>query len=256
MRVVDGVEAGIMKSTVPLASDTILSGHAFLQGFELDFDRVPSAAVMVRKTCYEQISLYPPDLPYCGDWYLWCLFALYHDVGYFAEPMVSRRFHGRNMSHFFCNEGIQTYFNNLLTVPTRIREIAEREKHDAVIKSCNLALASGYLRLVTPPLPDDWVKSNMTEKEFEASLPRYACDAESQAEIRTHVYAGLGDHYYERGDAMRALAFYRRALREDRPMSKVWIKYLLLRMGSGGRFLREALSLLKQRLRRSGLAKV
>jgi len=256
IRRVNGVEAGVMESTAPLASDAIVSGHAFLRDFELDSDRVPVVAVMVRKICYQQLSLYPPDLPYCGDWYLWCLFALFHDVGYFAEPMAIRSFHEQNMTHFYCKDGIQIYFDNLMAVPARIKEVAKKEGYDAIIESCDVAAASGYLRLVTPPQSGDTVQASMTVEEFEGALSRSTDEPKTRARVRRYVYAGLGDHYYDRGDAVLALASYHRALRESRGISIVWVKYLLLRMGGAGRFLRGSLSLLKRRIRRNRLAKV
>lgn len=251
MRFINGKEAGVMVSTTPLSRDAILSGHEFLTRFELDADRVPSPAVMLRRCCHDELSLYPLDLPYCGDWYLWCLFAMFHDVAYLAEPMVSRRFHDSNMTIFFRNEGIQTYFDNLLAVPTRIKQRAEKEGFADVADGCVNALASGFLRLVIPPKPGDPIDANISVRQFEQLLPQCAAHPAQQARIRGLVYAGLGDHYYAAGNNADALSSYRSALRSESGISKTWFKYLLLRSGSFGAFFRDTLSTLKSCIRRA-----
>ena len=62
---------------------------------------------MVRKSCYEDISVFPLDLPYSGDWYLWLIFALHHDVAYFAEPMAYYREHELSMTNSFVGEDVR-----------------------------------------------------------------------------------------------------------------------------------------------------
>ncbi len=72
--------------------DRIFPGHALLKKL-LRANFVLTAAGMVRRECYEKVSFFPLDMPWCGDWYLWCVFALHYDVAYFAEPMVCYRKH-------------------------------------------------------------------------------------------------------------------------------------------------------------------
>ncbi len=250
MRIENGKETGLMLFTAPEAHDTIFKGHDFLQRFLLEADCVPAPAAMARKKCYTELSLFPLDLPYSGDWYLWSLFALYSDVGYFAEPMVYRRFHADNISKFFYKEAAAVFFANNLAVPTRIRERAEREGCIDIVKSCRLAFVIEYLRQMKPPRPGDPIQTQLTLEEFEQSLRGRAGGPREEAEVRAHVFSGMGDHYYEVHDFARSLLYYRLALNQDQLLLRVRLKYLFGRMGSTGMVFRESLSALRRLIRR------
>jgi hypothetical protein len=46
--------------------------------------------------------LFPPDLPFVGDWYFWFRFGLLADAGYLPEPLAHYRIHGASLtSQFF-----------------------------------------------------------------------------------------------------------------------------------------------------------
>ena len=75
--------------------DRIVSGHEFLKTL-LGGNLILAPAAMARRECYERVSDFPVgvtwggkpiDLIWGGDWYLWCVFALFFDVGYMAEPI-------------------------------------------------------------------------------------------------------------------------------------------------------------------------
>jgi glycosyltransferase involved in cell wall biosynthesis len=256
MRFVRGQDAGVMESTAPRDCDTVFPGHDFLLRHELHSDCVPAPAALVRRECYEKLSLFPLDMPFCGDWYLWCLFALYHDIGYFAEPMVCRRFHDANITHYFCNDGIATYFYNLLEVPTRIKKRAEAECHRAIVQACNQSLADGYARQVLPPKPSDLVQAHISLDEFNETLPRRVSDPVTQSQIRSKVYAMLGDHYHEQNELEKAAQKYRMALQENKRDPRLWAKLLFLRMGGAGAVLWKFVSWAKSRTRKIVSAKL
>jgi glycosyltransferase involved in cell wall biosynthesis len=77
--------------------DRIIDGHVLLNKL-LNENTIVAASAMARRECYERISFFPLNMPWAGDWYLWCVFALYFDVGYFAEPMVCYREHDLSMT--------------------------------------------------------------------------------------------------------------------------------------------------------------
>src|SRR5260370_38164716 len=104
------------------AHDTSIRGHRVLTDHLVIANHVPAPAVMARKKCYEEVSYFPLDLPYAGDWYLWAIFALYFDVGFFAEPMFNRRFHKANMRVGFYNEAATAMLADYLAVPVRLYE--------------------------------------------------------------------------------------------------------------------------------------
>ena len=51
------------------AADAVFDGRAFLRTL-VKGNSVPAPAGMVRRSCYEQISVFPLDMPFAGDWYL------------------------------------------------------------------------------------------------------------------------------------------------------------------------------------------
>jgi glycosyltransferase involved in cell wall biosynthesis len=71
----NGKETEIEQWSYHGEQDFIRKGHDFLMRL-LQSNCVTAPCGMVRKECYE-IELFPLDMPYAGDWYLWCLFALY-----------------------------------------------------------------------------------------------------------------------------------------------------------------------------------
>jgi glycosyltransferase involved in cell wall biosynthesis len=255
VKVVNGENRGVMTYSEVAAQDTVINGHRFLIEHLLHTNIVPAPAAMARRKCYEQISVFPLDLPHTGDWFLWALFALYFDVGYFAEPMVNRRFHEGNMSGTYYREATLALFANSLAVPLRIQERAATEKFDEVVAGCKRGVVDEYLRQTIPHKPGDVVQATLTDKEFEESLRRHIASEMYRTWIRSRVFAGLGDYFYEQGDVPRGLDYYSRALRESGQMPKVWAKYLLLRMGRTGTLLRESMSAVKRSVRKNPSAR-
>src|SRR5688572_8994109 len=82
----DKQETGILKYSACSDRNRIFTGREFLRK-QLRQNMVLAASGLVRRECYEQLGGFPLDMPWAGDWYLWCLFALYYDVAYFAEAM-------------------------------------------------------------------------------------------------------------------------------------------------------------------------
>ena len=246
IKIVDDQDCGVMKYSQIARGDTIVNGHRFLLDHLLEANIIPTPGAMARKKCYEQIGLFPLDLPHSGDWYLWSMFALYFDAAYFAEPMVNRRFHGQNMSSVFYREATLALFENNLAIPLRVQARARAEGFLEIAKACTRALALEYLRQTTPSEAGDPVLSSLSEREFEDSLCKRVQDRREQSVIRARVYAGLGDQYYQRNNFTRSLESYRLAIRADRGDLKAWLKYLLLQMGGFGIFVRDRISASKR----------
>ena len=88
----NGVETGVVDYSRHGEHDRIIAGRDMLKSL-LETNTVLAAAVLARRECYEQVSCFPLNLGETGDWYLWSVFALFYDAGYFAEPMVCYRQH-------------------------------------------------------------------------------------------------------------------------------------------------------------------
>jgi glycosyltransferase involved in cell wall biosynthesis len=227
--------------------DTVIDGHKFLKKL-LGANCIDAPSVMARKKCYEKAGFFPFDLPYTGDWYLWCHFSLYANVAYLAEPMVNYRLHDLNISHVLNKRTPEAIIAEGLKIRWRIRYLAEAARYREFVKFCKANIASDYAMRITRKLMDDW-PYGITSEEFESSLPEYCQSPSEVAYIRACVYASLGDHYYKSWDIQRALQYYRGALRQDPYHLPTMAKYTLLRSGKPGIGIMRAIIRLREQLK-------
>jgi glycosyltransferase involved in cell wall biosynthesis len=232
--------------------DAVIDGREFLKKL-MGGNCVYAPAVMARKQCYEQAGFFPLDLPYTGDWYLWCHFSLYANVAFLAEAMVNYRLHDLNISHAYLDTTDERIPEGLtaeaLKIRWRIRYLAEAEGYSEVAEFCKANIASDYAARISRKLREDWAYG-ITSEQFERSLLEHCQNPSEVAYIRARVYAGIGDHYYESEDIRRALQYYRRALRLDLYNLRTIAKYILLEAGKPGVRMRRGIALLRERLKR------
>lgn len=221
--------------------DTIFKGKLFLSKL-LEFNSVVAASALARKECYEKVSLFPLDMPYAGDWYLWCIFALYYDVAYFAEPMVNYRQHTHSMSNILKNEDIDILFYDDISVLTRIRDNACFENQNAIALKCNIFLINRYMKRLES-LDISHIEDSVKEcKEiFKYSL----CGKYEWQKLAVRIYTSLADRYYEAGIVTEAKRYYKDALCLDWRLWKAWLKYILLSFGKIGIDIRTLISNVK-----------
>ena len=193
----EGRETKFLDYSAPAERDMIFRGHDFLK-ILLKFDCVVAASSMARKACYEKLGLFPLNLLHSGDWYMWGLFALHYDVGYFAEPMVNYRHHDLAMTNLLKNRDIYIWINDDIATLQRFKEHAKAAGHTHLLRHCRDAIVS-------------------------------TCKHE-------------GDRAYWRHDFSHALEYYRVAIKYNPRIPSVWMKYLLLHMGTVGTRLRGARS--------------
>jgi glycosyltransferase involved in cell wall biosynthesis len=231
----NGQETGLADYSVHGDHDVILRGHRFLAKLARG-NSVPAASGVVRRECYEKVSVFPLDLPYAGDWYLWSIFALHYDVAYFAEPLVSYRLHPLNITKRL------TYREHLadnLNVISRIACLAQEAGcSKSIVRRWRKSVPNVYARWLASEIFQSGETSIATE-EFEESLKQQATDAQEARIIRAEVYAGVGDRFYAKRDLPGALRFYRMAFDMDMWAPKVWAKIILMRLGKVGVFLRD-----------------
>jgi glycosyltransferase involved in cell wall biosynthesis len=225
-------------------NDQIFRGHDFLDHL-LNKNGVCAAGAMARKSCYEK-SLFPLELPYTGDWYLWCLFALHTDVAYVAEPIVNYRSHAGSITTQFSGPKLDERIANEIAVRWRIKRDAQNCGYVWVGEKCEDALVADYIRRVAWKIDGDWMYG-LTLDGFEQSLTHYSENAAEAARISARVYTGLGDHYYWRRDDKRADIFYRFAMQRATAMPiDPSLRYLLMHMGRFGYYLRSSISLVRR----------
>ena len=95
------------------------------------------------------ISMFPADLPFAGDWYLWCAFALHHDVAYFAEPMVNYRMHNLGMTNVLLERKVAILSQDDLAVRWRLKRQIEDAGISSLVEFCEEKIAQDYAANLT-----------------------------------------------------------------------------------------------------------
>jgi glycosyltransferase involved in cell wall biosynthesis len=234
----DGRETGVLKYSRHGDRNATFNGRRFLLEL-LNGNSVVAASGMVRKECYEKVSLFPLDLPYAGDWYLWCIFALRYDVIYFSEPMVSYRVHDLSMTNLLEHQDPGVFVADGLKVLWRIKRKAQEEGCAAAAAKCWRRLIDRYVFYLSSEIHKTSIY-RLSFDEFERNLQHNTRSPQEEARLRAKVWVGLGDEYYWRHDHSQALHYYADGLRLDPWMPKVWLKHSLLRSGDLGLWLRES----------------
>lgn len=221
-------------------SDWIKNGRRFLWKL-LNSNSVVAASGMARKECYERVSHFPLDMPWGGDWYLWCAFALHYQVAYIAEPLVNYRTHELSMTTFYTTKDPGVCTQDDLTLYWRIKDLSEAAGHLAVANRCRHMLGYRYAQIV---LADslNYAISQMTLGDCKDRIVGMAPTKRGASSILASLHLCLGDQYFWRGDRGAAVNAYRAALVYERFLGKVWIKLLLLYFGGIGLSLRRFVS--------------
>jgi glycosyltransferase involved in cell wall biosynthesis len=243
MKVQNDQETEVVSWSTHGAQDAIFTGHDFLRKLLIG-NCIVAPSGMVRKECYERISKFPLDLPNAGDWYLWCIFALHHDVAYLADPMIAYRLHGSNMSVSLTRHDPRVIIDDNIAVRWRIKEKAEEIGADAVVSLCKDAIATYYANLVAAQMYESPV-FGISLEECEQSVSRSARDDNQAQEMCMLVYTALGDQCYLRRDFAQAQRYYGWVLQRQPWAVGVWAKSILLQMGDVGMRVRNYASLCK-----------
>jgi hypothetical protein len=236
-----GQETGLLKGTRYSDRDKVVDGRRFLKKL-LNYNFVLAPSGMVRRECYEQISMFPLEagMVWSCDWYLWCVFALHHDVGYLAEPMVCYRQHELSMTSILSNSNDEALFAGDVAVPWMIKKKADERGMQRVSRQCLHAIAGQYalaLARVQKQCPQT-PESELLEK-FEASLHANTKVESEIAWLRARTRVKLGDQLYWQHDRIAARGLYRRGLELDPWMITARAKLLALNCGGLGDLLRK-----------------
>jgi len=216
--------------------DRIIRGHEMVKKL-LRWNFVLAASGMARRECYEKISVFPLNMPWAGDWYLWSLFALYYDVGYFAEPMVCYRDHTLSMTTKLTRERLEGCAVEDIAIPWLIREKAQESGFDQLARNLLPEIAHMYALFMTSKLYRESGVMNL--ERFEDELCQNTTLESERSKVRAHVYEDVGNTYYWAGDIASAKRFYRSAVRFNPRRLSVYIKLFLLFLGKPGIFLRQ-----------------
>ncbi len=229
-------EAGIAGWTNLGDQDRVWDGPGFLMRL-IQGDCVVLSAAMVRKECYEKYGMFSLEMPHANDWYLWCVLALHYQVGYLAEPFVFVRMHEESLTSSFNQAGNPLCLIDELTALWRAAHLAElagvipdrRAFNECIATMAGRALTYGRRGRVMPGLQ---------EADFESLLRQYVKDAHDEQDMRARVHMVVGDEEYWHGQNKKAARAYWLALKLRPWWMRAWVKYLLLKTGGLGNYIR------------------
>jgi hypothetical protein len=230
-------ETGLLTYSCHGDDDTIFDGQKFLSKLMCG-NSVVAASGMVRKQLYDRYGGFPLDLPYAGDWYLWCLFALHSDVGYFAEPMVNYREHQLSITNSIMEDREHAWKAEGIAIAWRIKRAVEETGHDWLVAHCDESLVRQYASSLG--------RYGMTPAEFEQSLRDYDASPESSEFIRRRSYLPAGDHALSSGDRSRAAMLYALAIKCSPTDMEALFKFILLHLGKAGDKIREGIGAVRR----------
>ena len=224
------------------AHDVIFNGHDFLRTLA-NGNSVPAPSGLVRRSCYERISMFPLDMPFAGDWYMWSAFALFTNVGYLADPMVGYRVHTGNMTLDF-KKRVDALVRDELAVLWAMKALAESASLPSIARLYLDRIAWYYATHVGFKVSRNWSHGISTD-EFERSLDEHCSNGSERRTIRAMTYAFLADCCHERGDDRSARRWYDEALEQKPRDIKTRVKRLFLKSGSAGRAARRIVDRLR-----------
>jgi glycosyltransferase involved in cell wall biosynthesis len=244
----DGHETEIVKWAVLDSPDGILDGRQFLRRL-LESNCVLAPSGMVRRECYERLGAFPLDLPFAGDWYLWCVFALHYDVAYFSEAMVNYREHGQSMTDQLISQDVLLLSKDDLAVRWRIKEKIDEIGDRALAQHSVDRIVEYYTRSLSS-LRWRGARYRMSLKEFEQSLNDHVVDMREREDIRRRVLQGIGSELYWDVAFKPDLELYRLAIAHSPTNLKLRLKYLILSSGAPGMLAMQAASKVRGAARR------
>jgi hypothetical protein len=237
----DGRDAGIVEWGRLDEPNTVIGGRTLLRRL-VHANCVLAPAGLVRRDCYEQLGGFPLDLPFAGDWFLWCLFALHYDAAYFAEPMVDYREHSSSMTSTLIADDIRRLSADDFTVRWRMLERIRQVGDESLARECVDAIVEDYTNSLAGKT---WrgTKYRMSLEEFERSLAQHA--GGEGDEIRRRVFTAVGAELFWDPTLETDLRLYRLAIEFGRFNPRLWLKYSVLRLGRFGELIMQGLSMVR-----------
>jgi glycosyltransferase involved in cell wall biosynthesis len=192
----DGRDLGLFQESVYGSEDRILDSKQFIKDM-VDHTVGPVApSVMVRKECYERVTLFPEDMPHRGDTYVWSMIAMKYNVAYFSEAMVDYRVHGDSMMSMLASQNTARLLEDDIAVPWRIKALAENNSLEDIVDHCNTAIMLMYKQAIKGYSYRGCLLL-LTSEALEASLLKW----EPSPAARSRIRAMLGKQLYWSGVA-------------------------------------------------------
>jgi glycosyltransferase involved in cell wall biosynthesis len=214
--------------------DKIWNGRSFLKRHLIKSNCIVLSSVMVRRECYEQISLFPEELPFTNDWYLWSVFALHHAVGYIRDPMVFFRTHEQSVTSALLRSQDGVWTKNRMEILWRVARLSEDLGGRSLRPACTASIANYAAQGLTSQYPGVM----LGEAAVTALIRENSRDPADAGRVLATTRVAVGDRLMSESEVSAAISAYRLALKEYPWWPRVWGKYLLARMGRAGLLVR------------------
>jgi len=240
-------EVGLAEWTNLGEKDCIWEGKDFFMRL-IQGDCVVLSAAMVRKECYEKFGMFSLEMPHSNDWYLWFLLSLHYKVGYVAEPMIYVRTHQESLTSSFNQGGNPLCVIDELTVLWRAARLGEEAGVISDRRVFNEAIATmaGEGLTYGPHWAATRKRPGLKEADVDALVRQYAKDSKDEEDVRARVYKVVGDEEFWHGEYQKAAQAYWRVLKLRPWGARTWVKYMLLRTGAPGLYIRRFLGGLRE----------
>ena len=183
-------DAGVHGRSVYRSEDLILDGRRLVNDIVDNNFELVAASVMIRKKCYETVTLFPTDMPHRGDSYVWALIALRYRVAYFSEAMVDYRIHDGSMMTTMARTNMGRMIEDDIAVPWRVKAEAARTGASEVETHCRRAITGIYENALLG-FECRGQTCGLTPEQFESSLARWESDPANSSTFRASVAAAL-----------------------------------------------------------------
>lgn len=183
-------DAGLHKRSVYRPEDQILDSSKLVKDIVDNNFELVAASVMIRKECYETVTLFPPDMPHRGDSYVWALIALRYRVAYFSDAMVDYRIHDGSMMTTMAQANMASMIEDDIAVPWRVKAEAACQGANEIVTHCWQAIVSVYGRALVG-FECRGQNCALTAAQFESSLARWVPDPAIASTFRSSVAASL-----------------------------------------------------------------
>jgi glycosyltransferase involved in cell wall biosynthesis len=183
-------DAGVHRRSVYRPEDQILDSRKLVMDIVDSTFELVAASVMIRKECYETVTLFPPDMPHRGDSYVWALIALRYRVAYFSGAMVDYRIHDGSMMTTMARANMARMIEDDIAVLWRVKAEAARQGANEIVTHCWQAIVSAYGRALLG-FKCRGQTCALTPAQFESLLARWVPDPAIASTFRSTVAADL-----------------------------------------------------------------
>jgi hypothetical protein len=153
------------------------------------------------------------------------------------DLMVFVRIHEESLTTAFNRSATPICIVDELNVLWRVARQAELNSVISDRHAFNACIASRAAQAIKSGPAGD-IRPGLSVDEFEALLRRYVRDLKDEEDLRARVYLALGDEHFWDANRSKALQMYRLGLKLRPWWIRSWAKYLLLRTGGLGFYVR------------------